>query len=194
MEDYSVIINYLLKDIAGSLTKSYISNGKSVPQLDLTNYLISAVRAKKIKEYQREFVLYNGLFRNNENSTSTYIEREATITESDPNIQEDAPELEYYESLLLASADIIEIYPGNHTHFQDIIIETCELLGAPSAVRWLNALVLKYGTRKSFICNVLFTIWIVNSKSDRFYKVRTLLNSAGDKYPSVPCKRMLLNQ
>ena len=38
------------------------------------------------------------------------------------------------------------------------------------------------------------THWIVNSKSDRFYKVRTLLNSAGDKYPSVPCKRMLLNQ
>ena len=36
--------------------------------------------------------------------------------------------------------------------------------------------------------------WIVNSKSDRFYKVRDLLNSAGDKYPSVPCKRMLLNQ
>ena len=34
----------------------------------------------------------------------------------------------------------------------------------------------------------------VNSKSDRFYKVRDLLNSAGDKYPSVPCKRMLLNQ
>ena len=37
-------------------------------------------------------------------------------------------------------------------------------------------------------------LWIVNSKSDRFYKVRDLLNSAGDKYPSVPCKRMLLNQ
>ncbi len=36
--------------------------------------------------------------------------------------------------------------------------------------------------------------WIVNIKSDRFYKVRDLLNSAGDKYPSVPCKRMLLNQ
>ena len=40
----------------------------------------------------------------------------------------------------------------------------------------------------------LDTDWIVNSKSDRFYKVRDLLNSAGDKYPSVPCKRMLLNQ
>ncbi len=37
-------------------------------------------------------------------------------------------------------------------------------------------------------------IWIVNRKSDRFYKVRDLLNSAGDKYPSVPCKRTLLNQ
>ncbi len=36
--------------------------------------------------------------------------------------------------------------------------------------------------------------WIVNIKSDRFYKVRALLNSTGDKYPSVPCKRMLLNQ
>ena len=36
--------------------------------------------------------------------------------------------------------------------------------------------------------------WIVNSKSDRFYKVRDLLNSVGDKYRRVPNKRILLNQ
>lgn len=36
--------------------------------------------------------------------------------------------------------------------------------------------------------------WIANSKSDKFYKVRALLNSAGNKYLGVPCKRMLLNQ
>jgi hypothetical protein len=31
-------------------------------------------------------------------------------------------------------------------------------------------------------------------KSDRNYKVHVLLNSTGDRYPSVPCSRMLLNQ
>ncbi|MGI6497290.1 MAG: hypothetical protein ACOX0U_00340 [Oscillospiraceae bacterium] len=37
-------------------------------------------------------------------------------------------------------------------------------------------------------------IWIVNPKSDRNYKVQVFLNSVGDRYPSVPCRRMLLNQ
>jgi uncharacterized protein YydD (DUF2326 family) len=36
--------------------------------------------------------------------------------------------------------------------------------------------------------------WIVNPKSDRNYKVQVFLNSVGDRYPSVPCRRMLLNQ
>ena len=36
--------------------------------------------------------------------------------------------------------------------------------------------------------------WIVNPKSDRNYKVHDFLNSIGDRYPSVPCSRMLLNQ
>jgi hypothetical protein len=38
------------------------------------------------------------------------------------------------------------------------------------------------------------TDWIVNPKSDRNYKVQVFLNSVGDRYPSVPCRRMLLNQ
>jgi len=37
-------------------------------------------------------------------------------------------------------------------------------------------------------------VWIVNPKSDRNYKVHDLLNSTGERYPSVPCSRMLLNQ
>ena len=36
--------------------------------------------------------------------------------------------------------------------------------------------------------------WIVNSWSDRIYKVHAFLNSTGDRYPRVPCMRMLLNQ
>ena len=36
--------------------------------------------------------------------------------------------------------------------------------------------------------------WIVNSWSDRNYKVLAFLNSTGDRYPRVPCRRMLLNQ
>ena len=36
--------------------------------------------------------------------------------------------------------------------------------------------------------------WIVNSWSDRNYKVHAFLNSTGDRYPRVPCMRMLLNQ
>jgi hypothetical protein len=41
---------------------------------------------------------------------------------------------------------------------------------------------------------VFYTAWIVNPKSDRNYKVQVFLNSVGDRYPSVPCRRMLLNQ
>ncbi len=37
-------------------------------------------------------------------------------------------------------------------------------------------------------------VWIVNSWSDRNYKVHAFLNSTGDRYPRVPCRRMLLNQ
>ncbi len=38
------------------------------------------------------------------------------------------------------------------------------------------------------------SVWIVNSWSDRNYKVHAFLNSTGDRYPRVPCRRMLLNQ
>ena len=45
-----------------------------------------------------------------------------------------------------------------------------------------------------FVNLLPYIIWIVNPKSDRNYKVQVFLNSAGDRYPSVPCSRMLLNQ
>ena len=44
------------------------------------------------------------------------------------------------------------------------------------------------------IIEVKGLLWIVNPKSDRNYKVQVFLNSAGERYPSVPCSRMLLNQ
>ena len=64
--------------------------------------------------------------------------------------------LNKFEDLLISNSNMNELYPGNRTRFEEIFHEVIENVGTKEAILWINNLILKYGARKTFVCNVLF--------------------------------------
>lgn len=150
-------ISYNLKELKLK-TMSYLINSKTTIQNDASNEWLDTTLTRKINDIQDKFISYNELIASSTRVSTSRAEDENTVAYNDSGQIDEVPQFEFYESLLLASADLSDIFPGNHTQFQDIYSEVCTLFGTAKAVRWLNSLVLKYGRRKAFICNVLFTI------------------------------------